>query len=55
MAIMGPILDMIAVSHDVKVCHTRSQVTSKLIFTASFYRACGAQPLCLLGYYTTGL
>jgi hypothetical protein len=24
----------------------------KLIFTAPFYRACGAQPLCLLSYYT---
>jgi hypothetical protein len=27
----------------------------KLIFTMPFYRDYGTQPLCLLGYYTTGL
>jgi hypothetical protein len=27
----------------------------KIIFIVPFYHACGAQPLCLLGYYTTGL
>jgi hypothetical protein len=27
----------------------------KLIFTVPFYHAYGAQPLCLLGYYTVGL
>jgi hypothetical protein len=27
----------------------------KLIFTVPFHHTCGAQPFCLLGYYTAGL
>jgi hypothetical protein len=27
----------------------------KLVFTMPFYRICGAQSLCLIGYYTAGL
>jgi hypothetical protein len=37
-------------------CHIpQCQMMPKLIFTAPFYHACGAQSLCLLCYYTVGL
>jgi hypothetical protein len=38
-----------------RVCRMRSQMTCKIIFTVPFYRACGAQMLCLLGCYAVGL
>jgi hypothetical protein len=32
-----------------RVRRVRSRMTHKIIFTTPFYRAYGAQPLCLLG------
>jgi hypothetical protein len=53
---MGPILDTIAISHDVEgaSCEELGWLT-KLVFTVPFYSACRAQPLCLLGCYIMGL
>jgi hypothetical protein len=52
---VGPILDTIVVSYDVEDMSYEESVTRKLIFTVPFYHDYGAQPLCLLDYYTVGL
>jgi hypothetical protein len=52
----GPILDTIALSNDVEDASCEELwwcIT--LVFITSFYRASRAQPLCLIGSYTTGL
>jgi hypothetical protein len=47
----GPVLDMVAISHDIEgASYEESDDTQ-----AHFYLACRAHPLCLLGYCTMGL